>query len=186
MSGQSEAKSTKQLCQPCNMRLIDGKLDERHTRDGRSGAQCWDYLIFSILVVEQHKGAHAVDRDLLSRLSAELVIEDFERQRSLVSSGIYRLHKIPDRKVALSGKTAKVPAPRENIEFELRSICELNEEDTIPRDRSDRSDRKRWSQSMETIQNNPDGVVVDSPNDFPGVSIIVDVTSPRQSLESDS
>src|SRR6478752_6114076 len=168
------------------MRSIDGKLDERDARGVRSGALCRDRLILGSLTAKQHERAHAVDCDILGRLSAELVIEDFKRQSALVSSGIYRLHKIPDRKIALSGKTAKVPAPRENIEVESRSIGELNKEDAISRDRSDRPDGKRWGQSMEAIQNDPDRIVIGSPNDLPGVSIVVDVTSPRQGFESNT
>jgi hypothetical protein len=39
---------------------------------------------------------------------------------------------------------------------------------------------------MEAIQNDPDRIVIGSPNDLPGVSIVVDVTSPRQGFESNT
>src|SRR3974390_1039609 len=39
---------------------------------------------------------------------------------------------------------------------------------------------------MEAIQNNADRLVIVALNDFPGISVVVDVTSPRQSLESNT
>ena len=38
---------------------------------------------------------------------------------------------------------------------------------------------------MKAVQNDPDRPVVHSPNDFPGIAIVIDVTSPRQRFESD-
>src|ERR1700751_6471133 len=64
-SRQFKAKCTKQFCQLVSMRLIDGKFNESHVRDIRSGVQGGDRLLLWPLSVEQQKGAHAVDRDLL-------------------------------------------------------------------------------------------------------------------------
>src|SRR6478609_1937200 len=123
---------------------IDCKLDECNARGVRSRAQYRDRLILvASFTAQQHQRAHAVDCYLFGRLSAELVIEDFERQGTLISGGICCLDKVSDGKITLTGKTAEVPAPRKNVKIELRSICELNEENAISGNRSNRSDWER-------------------------------------------
>jgi hypothetical protein len=133
------------------MRLIDGKLNKGHVRDLGSDAQSRDDVLLRLFTANKQKRAYPVDRDLLGRLRAKLVIEDFERQRSIVPCSIYRLHEIPDGQVSLPRETAKMPAPRENIQVELRGVCELNQKYSVCRYRLDWADRKTWCQRMEGI-----------------------------------
>ena len=79
-----------------------------------------------------------------------------------------------------------MPAPRENIEVELGSVGELNQEYPVRGDRGDRGDGKTGRQGMEAVQNDSDRGVVGSPDDFPGIPVIVDIASPRQRLEADA
>ena len=99
-------------------------------------------MFFGFFVVQQNERSHAVDRDLLGRLGTELVVEYFQRQRSLVTRSIYCLHEIPNCEISLSGKAAEVPAPGKNVQVELRRIGKLNQEYAISWDRPDGRDGK--------------------------------------------
>src|SRR5581483_4066038 len=120
------------------------------------------------------------------RLRAELVVEDLERQRSLVAGRIDCSHEFGNRKISLAGETAEVPAPGEHIEVKLRRISELNQENAVARDRSDGARRKAGRQRMKTVEDDADGGMIGASDDLPGVAVVVDVASPRQGLVADA
>src|SRR5579864_159395 len=182
--GQAKAERAEKPRERSRMRLVDGEFDKSDIGDsgpqaqGRNGAVRFG--------VQQQQRAHAVDCDFLGRLCAELVVEDLERQRSLVAGRIDSLHEAGNGEVSLAWKTAEVTAPGEHIEVKLRRIRELNQENAIRRDCRDGVDGKAWRKRVETVEDDPDRWMIGAANDFPGVAVVVDVASPRQRLEADA
>src|SRR5215475_2533820 len=101
------------------VRLVDGELDEADPACRRARRKL---LGRRVRVLEQYKRAVAVDGDAAAKARAELVVEDFERQRSLIARGRQRIHERADRQVALPGERAMVTAPGQHVELELRRV----------------------------------------------------------------
>src|SRR5215217_7729132 len=77
-----------------------------------------------------------------------------------------------------------MPAPGEIVHVELRRIGHLHEKYLVRWNGADRRQIRPARKNMEGIENEADGRMVRAPHDFPGIAIIVDVTPPREGLES--
>src|SRR5229473_1154241 len=108
-----------------------------------------------------------------------------ERMPSIAGRG-HRLHEIGERQVALAWKAAEMPAPGQDVEFELRRVRKLHQKDLVGRDRSDGAGRKCRRQRMEGVENDPDRGMVGAAHDLPGIAVVVDMPSPGERLKADA
>ena len=79
-----------------------------------------------------------------------------------------------------------MPAPGQHVETKLRRVRKLHQKYLVRRNRLYRGNRKCRRQRVETIENDPNRLVIGAADDLPGVAIVVDVTSPGERLEADA
>ncbi len=79
-----------------------------------------------------------------------------------------------------------MPAPGEDVEFELRRVGQLHQEDLVGRDRADRTGRKLRRQRVKAVEDDADRLVIGAPHDLPGVAMVADVASPGERLIADA
>src|SRR4051812_46007759 len=117
----------------------------------------------------------AVNRDATCRAGAELIVENLEREKAIVTRCKQRLHECIERKVALSGEVAVVPAPREEIHVEQRRVRHLHQKDPIRWNRPHRAEVGLARQNMEAVEHQSDGGMIGAAYSLPGIAIIEDV-----------
>ena len=156
LPGLAEPELAEQLGERCSLGLVDGEFDEAHAAAAAPLAPALAARPRGgKLVLQQQQRAHAVDRGPRRRAGAKLVVEDFQRQRAGVTGRGHRLHEFAHRQIALSGKAAEMPAPREDVQFELRRVGQLHQEDLVGRDRADRTGRQLRRQGVEASRMRP-------------------------------
>ena len=137
------------------------------------------------IVHQRHKRAIPVFRHLFGIGATELVVENLETDRPLIARRHHRPHKSGDIEIALTGHIAKVPRPIKKVHLDQRCISKLHKEYLVPGDRSDALGRQLATQSVETVEDKTDILVIGAAHDFPCITVIVDVAPPSQSLISD-
>src|SRR5437868_11424240 len=180
---QHETELRQQVRQFAAARLVNGKFDNSHAE--RAGAG-WEFRGRrpSPIVPQQRERAVAVDGDAARKAGTELVVEYFERQRPAIAGRCKRIHEGPQREIALSRERPVMPAPGEHVEFELRSVGKLDQEDPVAGNRGDRRQRKARREDMEAVEDDADIRLVGTPDDLPGVAIVGDMPAPGERLES--
>src|SRR5919106_2284981 len=78
-----------------------------------------------------------------------------------------------------------MPAPIEQIHVDQRRVGELHDEDAVARDGADRADIDLPGERMKGVENQPDRGMIGPAHDFPGVTMVVDITAPGQRLVAD-
>ena len=126
----------------------------------------------------------AVYRDATRRASAKLVIEDFQRQGTVIARCGERLHELEERQIALTWKVAEMPAPGEIVHLQHWSVGHLHQEDAVARDRPDGTQVSLAGEDVEGVEHQPNGGVVRSAHRLPGIPVVTDVAPPRKSFES--
>ena len=137
-------------------------------------------------VHQEEKRAVAVNRYGAWRAAAELVVEDFQRQRAVIAGRGDRAHEAGDVEVPLAGHVAEVTAPVEQVHVDLRCVRKLDEEDAVAGDGADRRGIDVASQRVETVEDEADIRMIGTAHDLPRIAVIVDVTAPCQRLVADA
>ncbi len=78
-----------------------------------------------------------------------------------------------------------MPAPVEKIHVDQGRISQLDDEDLVLRDRTDRIDVDLAGERMKTVENDADIGMIGTPDDFPSVTMIGDVPAPGKRLIAD-
>src|SRR4029453_5506946 len=130
--------------------------------------------------------ALALDRDRPRGAGAKLVVENLQRKIAGVAGCLDRCHEIEQRQIALPRKAAEMPAPIQDVHLQPRSVRQLNEKNAIARDRLQRLKVRLAGVSMKAVGKKPAGGGGGASHDFPGIAIIVDVTSPGERLEANA
>ena len=127
-----------------------------------------------------------IDGQAACRSSAELVVEDLERQQAVVARGEQSVHEILQRKLTLAGKIAVVTAPGQVVHVENRRVGNLDQEDAVARDRADGAEVSLAGEDMERVEHDADRRMVGAPHQLPRIPVVVDVPTPCEGLESDA
>ena len=129
--------------------------------------------------------AHAVDRDRRRRRAPELIVEDLERQRPAVAGARRGVEKIDDRKVALAGIAAVVPAQRQRVHDQGRRVGHLDERDSLGRQSRDRLDRIAAHADVKAVEHDAEIVAVGGAQNLPGGRPVFHVPAPGERLVAD-
>ena len=131
------------------------------------------YLVFQI-----DQRAPAILGDLGRRPGAEAVVEDLQGQGSFVP-GLQDLGDIGGQvEIALARKTAKMPAPVQEIHRDGGRIGDLDQKDLFPVHGADALGRHIAGQRMEAVQNEPDRRMIRLLHHLPGLAMVEHVTPP--------
>ena len=137
LPGPRKAQLPQQGPQRFRLGFVGRELDKRHAihRDPwRQGRVLARHLRLGLphLVHQENQRAMPVLGNGARRPGAELVVEDFQRERSVISRCRYGPGKIHHRQIAFSRHIAEVPAPIEQIHVQRRRVGQLHDEDLVP------------------------------------------------------
>ena len=186
-----ESEGTQHAAQFRRLGLVGRELDELYPL----GADAWRHrynvdseirLGAGHLIHEVEKRAMAVDRDRARRATAELVVEDFERQWAGIAGRRDGAHECRDIEIAFAGHVAEMPAEIEQVHVDARSVGQLDEEDPVAGDRADCLGIDTSRERVEAVDDQANIVMVGAPHDFPGVAMVVDMTAPGKCLVADT
>ena len=136
--------------------------------------------------MQKDQRAQPVDRDIAGRSGAELIVEDFQRQRPGIIRRLHGLHEIDARQVALPREIAEMPAPGQDVHVEPGRVGDLNQENLVAGDRAHGLQVGLARKGVEGVEHQPDRLVVGAAHDFPGIAVIVDMAAPGKRLEADA
>ena len=113
---------------------------------------------------------------------AERVVEDLQRDGSVIAGPHQVTHEGAEVEAALAGEEAVVPAPREHVHREKRRVRQLNEEDLVGGDRLDRLGAVALGQDVKAVEAQPDARVIGEAHDAGGDLVVIDEAPPRERL----
>ena len=190
-AGAAEAEPGQKLFQARGIVIVGGEFDEAHAlglgaRRQDRHARCPLAGPLGELIEQEAQRAMAVDGKAARGARTELVVEDLERQRAVITGRRQRLHEIEHRQLALAREVAEVPAPRQIVHLQQRRVGQLHQEDAVAGNGADGAEIGAARQDMEGIEHQSDGGMVGAPHRLPGVAVVVDVAAPGQRLEGDA
>ena len=172
-----EAHRPQQRLRLGRRRGVDADLHEREPVEGGARRQ---------LVLQHDQRAHRVDRGAVGVGLAEDVVEHLERERPGVAGGEHAAQEAGEVERALAREAAVVPAPLQDVHAQVRGVGELEEEELVGRDRSDRVQSGAAREDVEGVQAHAQGGVVARLGDPPRVVVLGDVAAPGERLVGDA
>ena len=159
----------------------DRELGERVAAQGRHRGQRRHLR----RLLEHEQRAHRVDRHARRVGLAEDVVEDLERERSLVAGGEDVAEEAGEVEAALPREAAVVPAPLQDVHDEMRRVRDLEEEDLLARDVADPGGVGAAREDVERVEAGAEVGMVAGLDDPPGVVVVAHVAPPRERLVRD-
>ena len=130
--------------------------------------------------------AHAVDGDRRGGRAAKLVVEDLKRERAAIARARRGVEKIDDRKVALAGIAAIMPAQRQRVHDHRRRVGHLDKRDLLGRQGRDRLDRIAARADMKAVEHDAEVVAIGRAHDVPGGCPVLHMAAPGERLVADA
>ena len=161
---------------------LDGKLGEGVAVERRRLRE----RLEPELGLEHEQRPHRVDRGALGVGAAEDVVEDLERQRSLVAGRQHVTAEAREREGALAREAAVVPAPLEDVHAQAGGVGELQVEDLVPGDLPDRRRVAAPRQDVKGVEADAERRMIGGGDDPPRMLVLVDVAAPRERFVGDS
>ena len=137
-------------------------------------------------MLEPAQGASRVDRRRARVRLAERVVEDLERDGTVVARADEVRHEGAEVEAALAWEEAVVPAPREHVHREERGVRHLDEEDLVGGDGLDRLGVVPLRQDVEAVEAEADACMVGEAHDASGRLVAVDESAPGERLIGDA
>ena len=158
----------------------------RQRRDAGDGGKAIAHALAVEGLAGDLQGTHAVACDRTRRGAAELVVEDFDRDRSPIAAAHDGVEIGADREIALARKAAMVARQRHRVHHHGRRIGQLDDGDLARRQRGDRLDRVPQHANMERVEDDAEIGPIRHLDDLPGCGPVPDVAAPGERLVADA
>src|SRR5258708_3331813 len=154
LAGLAKAELAEQVGKIDRLRFIDREFQKSDAAAPRFRLQnIWRSLrsFGRKLILQQDQRPQPVGGGARRRAGAELIVEDFERERPGIAGGDDGFHEIEYRQIALAGEAAEVPAPGKDVEAEFWRIRQLNQKNPVCWNRLNGGRRKCRAQAMKAV-----------------------------------
>ena len=138
------------------------------------------------LIEQKQQRSMTVHGDTARRARPELIIENLQRQGTVIASRRQGLHEVEERKVALTREVTKMAAPGEIVHLQQGRVRHLHQKDPVTRDGADSAQVCLAGQDMKGIEHQPDRRMIGAAHRFPSITVVIDVAPPCKRLKGDA
>ena len=136
-------------------------------------------------LAQRAQRTHAVERNRIGRRAAELIVEDFQRDRSAIACPGDRLEIVGDGVVALAGIAAVMAAERKRVHLQGGRVGDLHQRNLLGWYGAHRLKRIAAHAGMETVEHDAEIGPIGGLHQIPGRCPVAHMPPPGQSLVAD-